>query len=61
MQKSARFRGGVTLKLLSAPLQDGIRFFCVPIPAPHSVFLAVGLPAHRQERYGLTKFRVSNK
>jgi len=35
---------GVTFKPLSIPLQDGIRFFRLPLPAPHSGFLAVALP-----------------
>ena len=34
----------VTLKPLSAPLQDGIRFFRIPVPASRSAFLTVGLP-----------------
>ena len=29
---------------LSAPLQDGIRFFLIPLPAPAWAFLAVRLP-----------------
>lgn len=49
MWKSACFRSGVTFKLLSIPLQNGIRFFHYPIPASHSAFLAVGLPAYTGE------------
>ena len=46
---------------VSAPLQSGIRFLHVPIPAPH-----IGLPCGlltssvEGERYGLTTFRVSD-
>ncbi len=43
---------------LSIRLQDGIRFFDNPLPAPATAFLAVRLPEGR--RYGLTMFRVNN-
>jgi hypothetical protein len=33
------------LQSLSAPLQHGIRFFLIPLPAPPRAFLAVRLPA----------------
>jgi len=38
--KSARLHGGVMLQLLSAPLQNGLRFFQHPLPATPSAFLA---------------------
>jgi hypothetical protein len=38
--KSARLHGGVMLQPLSAPLQNGLRFFQHPLPAIPSAFLA---------------------
>lgn len=38
--KSARLHGGVLLQPLSAPLQNGLRFFQHPLPAIPSAFLA---------------------
>ncbi|CAG9923349.1 hypothetical protein M089_2111 [Bacteroides ovatus str. 3725 D9 iii] len=46
---------------LSAPLQNGIRFFHIPLPAFHSAFLTVCLPAVIQEKYGFTMFLVYDK
>ncbi len=46
-------------QLLSASLQNGIRFFLHPLPAPPSLGIASFLlPRKKGERYGLTKFRV---
>src|ERR1700674_4537777 len=39
---------------LSAPLQDGIRFFLIPLPAPPWAFLAVRLPTVPGANTGLT-------
>lgn len=49
----------VTFKPVSVPLQNGLRFLRLPLPASLSAFLAVGLPVFRQE-YGLTLFRVGD-
>ena len=43
---------------LSAPLQSGLRFFCIPLPAVLSAFLADRFP--QGEGYGLTVFRMNN-
>jgi hypothetical protein len=45
-------------QLLSAPLQHGLRFLHLPIPAGPSASLAARFPF--RETYGLTTFRVSN-
>lgn len=50
----------VTFKPVSAPLQSGLRFLHLPLPASLSASLAVGLPRLRQ-RYGLTLFRMGDK
>jgi hypothetical protein len=44
---------------LSAPLQAGIRFLRLPLPAAPSAFLTVHLPIHGRG-YGLTVFRMNN-
>lgn len=46
---------------VSAPLQSDIRFFHVPISAPH-IGLPYGslTPCEEREKYGLTTFRVSD-
>jgi hypothetical protein len=44
---------------LSIPLQNGIRFFHVPIPAYLSANLAIDLPF--REKYGFTMFYLNNK
>ena len=46
------------LNPLSAPLQTGIRFLRLPLPAAPSAFLTVGLPLGRS--YGLTTFRLND-
>jgi len=46
---------------LSTPLQDGIRFFRIPLPAFHSASLTVSLPAVTQEKYGFTMFLICDK
>ena len=43
---------------LSDPLQNGIRFFHVPLPTPPLAPLAGRFPF--RERYGFTKFRLRN-
>jgi len=43
-------------QLLSSPLQDGVRFFLVPSPAPPWAVFANGCP--RGERYGISTFRL---
>ena len=50
----------VTSKPVSAPLQSGLRFLRLPLPASPSASLAVGLPVI-QQGYGLTLFRVGDK
>lgn len=49
----------MTFKPVSAPLQSGIRFLRLPLPASPSAFLTVGLLVF-QQRYGLTLFRVGD-
>lgn len=49
----------VTSKPVSAPLQSGLRFLHLPLPASLSAFLTVSLPVIRQ-RYELTLFRVGD-
>ena len=44
-------------QLLSAPLQDSLRFFHRPVPAPPLEPLAMLLP-ERRERYGVSTFRL---
>ncbi|EDO08893.1 putative membrane protein [Bacteroides fragilis str. S6L8] len=34
----------MSVQSVSAPLQNGVRFFCYLIPAHHSAFIAVSLP-----------------
>jgi len=46
---------------LSAPLQGGLRFLHLPLPAPPSASLASRFPGRCRERDGFTVFRVSNK
>jgi hypothetical protein len=41
---------------VSRPLQTGIRFLRIPLPAPPLALLTVGLPIG--QRYGLTLFRM---
>ena len=43
----------IMLQSLSAPLQDGIRFFLIPLPASPWAFLAVRLPTVPGENTGL--------
>ena len=53
--------GGVTLKPLSIPLQDGVRFFRAPLPAFPTAFLAIRLPTQSCGwKYGLTLFLPSD-
>jgi hypothetical protein len=47
------------LQSLSVPLQDGIRFFRVPLPASLSASLARSFPFW--EKYGFSVFRASNR
>ena len=47
--KSARLHGGVMFQLLSAPLQNGLRFLQPPLPATSSAFLA-DAPAPKTRR-----------
>jgi hypothetical protein len=54
--KSARLRGGVRLQLLSAPLQNGIRFFQHPLPATPSAALADAPAFTRRRNVGFTMF-----
>src|SRR3546814_2069696 len=42
---------------LSAPLQDGIRFLHIPLPAPPTAFLAVCLP----RRAAIRAYRVRSE
>ena len=51
----------VMFQPLSVPLQDGVRFFHIPLPALHSASLTVCLPAVTQEKYGFTMFLVYDK
>jgi hypothetical protein len=44
-----------TIQSLSAPLQSGVRFFHVPLPAPPPAHLTVGFPAYRGEDTGLPR------
>ena len=55
--KSAAFRLVANLEPLSRPLQAGIRFLPLPLPAAPSLTLAGSVPTFRWERYGFTKFR----
>jgi len=48
------------LQPVSIPLQDGIRFFPTPLPAPPLVGLTAFLPS-KKERYGLTTFHKVDK
>lgn len=50
----------VRFKPVSVPLQSGLRFLRLPLPASSSAFLAVSLLAF-QQRYELTLFRVSDR
>ncbi|MQA38813.1 hypothetical protein GEV02_11665 [Rugamonas sp. FT29W] len=43
--KSAPFQVGTNFESLSAPLQNGLRFFHPPLPANSSARLAVHLPS----------------
>ena len=47
----------VVPQLLSAPLQHGLRFLHLPLPAVLSAHLAMGFP-RMGEDYGLTTFHV---
>jgi len=44
---------GMMFQSLSAPLQEGIRFFLTPLPAPAWAFLAVRLPSVSGANTGL--------
>jgi hypothetical protein len=48
---------GVMLQPLSGPLQVGIRFLPLPLPAALSGPLTIPLAARRQQNNGLTTFR----
>jgi hypothetical protein len=50
---------GMMVQSLSVPLQDGIRFFRVPLPASLSASLARSFPFW--EQYGFSVFRASNR
>ena len=50
----------VMLQLLSAPLQNDIRFLRNLLPASRSAFLTVGLLALLQEKYRLTMFHIND-
>jgi hypothetical protein len=50
---------GVMLPRLSIPLQDGVRFFRIPLPAASLVRLATSY--RYAEDIRLTVFRVSNR
>ena len=54
--KSARLHGGVMLQPLSAPLQNGVRFFQHPLPAIPSAFLADAPASTRRRNVGFTMF-----
>ncbi|RGN59221.1 hypothetical protein DXB58_13845 [Bacteroides sp. OM05-10AA] len=51
----------VMLQPLSIPLQNGVRFLRIPLPAFHSASLTVCLPVVTQEKYGFTMFLVHDK
>jgi hypothetical protein len=42
------------------PLQPGLRFFCIPLPAAPSAFLTVGFASSYWRCFGLTTFRMFN-
>ena len=51
----------ITFKPVSAPLQNGLRFFHPPVPASLSVPLAGHLPQLAREGYGVAMFRLNTR
>jgi len=58
--KSARLHGGVMLQLLSAPLQNGLRFIQHPLSATSTAHLAMTPASPMRRDVGFTVFRSSN-